>query len=638
MTPEQQKILAEIQQEKTLRDIEQEFLRHQQVQQRTALGAPKAGSGAATYAALAQRPQYQIARPYSNPDYTPSTGTRIRNVVNTAALGWGDEAEAFARSLFSDRSYEDIQRELDWEQQQYMINRPAEAGVGMLAGGLTGGGLGGALVRKVAQVPRVVQAGQAASTAFPRVAPYAYQTGRNVVAPAATGAVMGAGVSQPGQRSEGALLGAGLNTVASLGMTALARGGGKALDVVTKNRYPETDLGTGKDAIPLSGLTARHPEAKLPEMAASITDRMLGSTAPARIRRMRQEAPERLIPPPPLEDAQAFDAVVNALRNRSSKEAKELLRQQAQQSKVQRLAPLETQSQRLTETAAARQQRIKLRKEFADRQATEQRDQTVSRVTATNQQRLIENAAPPNTDPAVIARIKTLPATEANDALLRLWKPGKSDPNASPWAFLGNQTRVVNADKLLDDAVKATGLIGEREKADVRRRLQGVLKEVNPVGDTGLSTLTSAQLMEARNVLRRKANSLTPGTPETNVAIESYRRAAKRVEDEIRAGFGGDPALNKLFDETLDRYARHRLYDDAVRKNLQKGQGTITPENVISVEARKTGQDATTGRSREVRNQFEVQNQIQAAKDAADAALTRNKASAEARTRGVNTQ
>lgn len=64
---------------------------------------------------------------------------RVRNIVNTFTLEFGDELEAGVRSLVSDRSYDDIVNQLRAQQSQYRLDKPAEAIIASILTGVATG-------------------------------------------------------------------------------------------------------------------------------------------------------------------------------------------------------------------------------------------------------------------------------------------------------------------------------------------------------------------------------------------------------------------------------------------------------------------------------------------------------------------
>lgn len=115
--------------------------------------------------ALASR-EYAVEPPATNANTTSNLTTLdgVANVVGRQALGqglalgFGDEIEAGARSLFSDRSYGDIVREIRGQNREYERANPwYSGGAQVLGGAITGLGPGALVARGVAGLGRAGQ-------------------------------------------------------------------------------------------------------------------------------------------------------------------------------------------------------------------------------------------------------------------------------------------------------------------------------------------------------------------------------------------------------------------------------------------------------------------------------------------------
>ena len=160
-------------------------------------------------------------------------------------MGWGDEAEALARSKAGEGSYEDILSQLNKDYAAFSERNPVLAPAAEFAGGLlplaasyiaapfTGGASvpaaaaatarsAGALARLASSVPGVGGALTAAKNIVSN------PIGRGVVVGGTTGAVSGAGSAEPDRRGEGAKYGAAVGSVLGGAIPVVIRGGGGA--------------------------------------------------------------------------------------------------------------------------------------------------------------------------------------------------------------------------------------------------------------------------------------------------------------------------------------------------------------------------------------------------------------------------
>jgi len=172
-------------------------------------------------------------------------------------MGWGDEAEALARSKAGEGSYEDIRSDINKKYAAFSERNPVLAPLTEFAGGLAPMALGyiaapftggaslpaaaaatarsaGALARLASSVPGV---GGALTTAKNIVST---PIGRGAVVGGTTGAVSGAGSAEPDRRGEGAAYGTAIGSVLGGAIPAVIRGGGGAYNWL-KDRLSKSD-------------------------------------------------------------------------------------------------------------------------------------------------------------------------------------------------------------------------------------------------------------------------------------------------------------------------------------------------------------------------------------------------------------
>ena len=172
-------------------------------------------------------------------------------------MGWGDEAEALARSQRGEGSYENILSDINKNYAAFSERNPVLAPVVEFAGGLAPMALGyiaapftggaslpaaaaatarsaGALSRLASSVPGVGGALTAAKNIVSN--PF----GRGAVVGGTTGAVSGAGSAEPDRRGEGAAYGTAVGGVLGGAIPAVIRGGGGAYNWL-KDRLSKSD-------------------------------------------------------------------------------------------------------------------------------------------------------------------------------------------------------------------------------------------------------------------------------------------------------------------------------------------------------------------------------------------------------------
>lgn len=141
-----------------------------------------------------QEKQAMIERAAKGFDGYDKLSTGLRTAIGQGALfGWGDEAEAGIRSLFEDRSYEDIRDELRGDLREFRDEHPVISPVLEVAGGfLTPMGVVGGTAKAANAGYKTAKAMQAATKA----GGFLPNTGKAILAGMAGGAVAGAGASE----------------------------------------------------------------------------------------------------------------------------------------------------------------------------------------------------------------------------------------------------------------------------------------------------------------------------------------------------------------------------------------------------------------------------------------------------------
>ncbi len=128
---------------------------------------------------------------------------QLRNVLNTATFGLGDEIE----SLFTSTPAAQVRA----ERQQFGQEYPAASVLSDVSGGLLGGSAGGAALKgATSAVPAIGRVGQVVKETVPRWAQF-------VGGGAGAGGLYGAGDAEPGERVSGAITG-GLKGAAGAGL------------------------------------------------------------------------------------------------------------------------------------------------------------------------------------------------------------------------------------------------------------------------------------------------------------------------------------------------------------------------------------------------------------------------------------
>lgn len=140
----------------------------------------------------------------------------VREAIQGATFGFGDEAEAAIKSMFGSGSYDGNHRAINAARDKYTEEHPGEALAANLAGSfIAPGGLIGKAV-SVAATPRKALAVAAGSGLL-------------------TGAAAGAGSARPDEsRLEGAAAGAALGAVGSTVGSAIGRAGGAGINAVRR--------------------------------------------------------------------------------------------------------------------------------------------------------------------------------------------------------------------------------------------------------------------------------------------------------------------------------------------------------------------------------------------------------------------
>lgn len=159
-------------------------------------------------------------------------------------MGWGDEAEAWARSKLGEGSYEDIRKDINKNYAEFSERNPILAPVAEFAGGIlplaasivatpfSGGAAAPAAALATARAAGpLAKLGSLVSSAASN--PYI----RGAVVGGTTGAVSGAGSAEPDDRERSAALGAIMGAPLGVAIPAVLRGGSGALTAI-RDRVP----------------------------------------------------------------------------------------------------------------------------------------------------------------------------------------------------------------------------------------------------------------------------------------------------------------------------------------------------------------------------------------------------------------
>lgn len=195
---------------------------------------------------------------------------QIRNVLNTATFGLGDEIESLLTSTPASQ--------IRAERQQFNQEYPAASVLSDVSGGLLGGAAGGAALKSAATAfPVITAAGQAVKETVPRWA-------QIVGGGAGAGGLYGAGDAEPGDRVSGAITG-GLKGAAGAGLlVGSAAVGSKAYETVLKPLWQHIASTPTKsarrliiDALERSGMT---PDQALKALQESGDETMMLDLSP----------------------------------------------------------------------------------------------------------------------------------------------------------------------------------------------------------------------------------------------------------------------------------------------------------------------------------------------------------------------
>lgn len=181
---------------------------------------------------------------------------RFRMGVQGLTLGFGEEIEAAARSLFSDRSYDEIRDDLRGDLNEFRDKRPVEAfGLELLGGLVLPGGAFGAGIRGAKTAGQLLK--------------------RTVLSGGAGGAIAGSGFSDadaesdPGQLAFDTAVGAGIGAATGVAVPVASDLGRRVLRAV---REPNPQLAATRaiqQRIDDAGKTPDEVMAELDEMRAS---------------------------------------------------------------------------------------------------------------------------------------------------------------------------------------------------------------------------------------------------------------------------------------------------------------------------------------------------------------------------------
>jgi len=172
-------------------------------------------------------------------------------------MGWGDEAEARARSIAGEGSYEDIYKDINKNYAEFSERNPILAPVAEFAGGvlplvasyvatpfsggaaapaaaLTTARAAGPLAKLGASIPGV----GGALTVLKNIVSNPY--GRGAVVGGTQGAVAGAGAEEPGRRGEGAAFGSAIGGVLGGTLPIVFRGVGSGYNWL-RDRFSKSD-------------------------------------------------------------------------------------------------------------------------------------------------------------------------------------------------------------------------------------------------------------------------------------------------------------------------------------------------------------------------------------------------------------
>ena len=172
-------------------------------------------------------------------------------------MGWGDEAEARARSIAGEGSYEDIYKDINKNYAEFSERNPILAPVAEFAGGvlplvasyvatpfsggaaapaaaLTTARAAGPLAKLGASIPGV----GGALTVLKNIASNPY--GRGAVVGGTQGAVAGAGAEEPGRRGEGAAFGSAIGGALGGTLPIVFRGVGSGYNWL-RDRFSKSD-------------------------------------------------------------------------------------------------------------------------------------------------------------------------------------------------------------------------------------------------------------------------------------------------------------------------------------------------------------------------------------------------------------
>ena len=177
-------------------------------------------------------------------NYAKAKGIKAEYGLPEAAIqgltfGFGDEFEAWIKTLKNKRPYEENFAAVQFAKQEFEAERPIAAAATEVAGSLPTALLGGATaLRGLQAVPRAEQA--ISSLSAPT-----RQLGAAITGGGVTGGIVGAGQAEEGQRLQGATRGAQLGML----LSPVALAGGKAVGTTAQKVADVTGISSGAQSV-----------------------------------------------------------------------------------------------------------------------------------------------------------------------------------------------------------------------------------------------------------------------------------------------------------------------------------------------------------------------------------------------------
>ena len=496
---------------------------------------------------------------------TSDWGDRVGAVAQGVSFGFSDEAEAAAKTAWSklrgetDKGWKDTWAELraaeKADRENYKKFHPKEALALEIGGGFLTGGAGATRVAGM----RGLSAAR-----------------KGLLLATGQGALAGAGMSEGGleERAIGAGVGGLFGVGTKLGLDAVA-GAGRGL----VNRRVSQELGKGDDFVPLN---IADPEGVLGKSYKDIVGKAFGSRVTdqteAVIDRTRGQLHSTI------REGEGLAKAANAVRARTQEGTSRLIRATSRSAKENINIATENAVKTSDDQAAASIRAIEGGAGFGDKMNTEQ-----------FRQQAIASAKPPWST----VDIDGLDPQAAIRSLEQSWRSGFQVVKGRDFDIyaddivkdaLGSINRgglddyTTSIAALLDDKLlgKATASVPVPGKPHIRTK-----------GTRLKQTISGEDLMEARNALRREANSGVD-SGKSAVRIEAMRRAAKTIDDEIVDQLGDKAPIYK---QELDAWGNYQDLRDASRLKAPKGQGMFDEADWISVKSRGADRATTAGRA-----------------------------------------